>query len=108
MKTTENGWTKEQILHLLDTNDRAVDRALVRIYERQTATEKATHETRETNGRGFNHADAKTLTRYAKLALTYGSLTPRKREIVRERIKKYWAQLLEIAATSPVHAPDGK
>lgn len=106
MKTTDNGWNKAKILHLLDTNDRAVDRALIQIYRRQTASEQAAHTTTQQNGRGFNHADAKTLTRYAKLALTYGDLTPRKREIVRERIKKYWAQLLEIAATSPVRAPD--
>jgi hypothetical protein len=44
-------WTEQQIVTLLDTNDRAVERAIVAIYERQTADEKQTEHTRHDNSR---------------------------------------------------------
>lgn len=100
---TENGWDKEQIVALLETNDKAVARALIRIYERQTAAEQATQNVRENNNRGFNKADAPALTSIAQRLLRFGSLTPKQVQYVRRRITKYWRQLLEIAATHPKH-----
>ena len=98
---TENGWDKDQIIHMLETNDKAVARALIRIYERQTSSEQAEHTARENNNRGFNKADAPALTSIAQKLLHYGSLTPNQLKYVRRRITKYWRQLLEIAATHP-------
>lgn len=48
--------TADSIRQLLLTNDRAVLRGLVRLYERQTQDEKATSNARHRNSRGFNHA----------------------------------------------------
>ena len=105
MKQTPNGWTKEKIIHLIDTNDKAVVRALIRIYERQTADEQSAHATTHHNGVGFGATDAQFLTDIAKKAQRY-TLSERQIAAVRKAIKKYWRQLMEVAAESPVEAPD--
>lgn len=88
---------KASIQHLLDTNDRAVVRGLVRIYERQTQSEKAAHTTTESNGVGFTGVDADFLTSLAEKAIKYGSLTPNQLFYARKKVKKYWKQLAEVA-----------
>ena len=52
-------WTKDRIQNLLATNDLAVERAVVAIYDRQTQDEKRDSDTKHDNFRGFraNHAD---------------------------------------------------
>lgn len=54
----DNFWTPERIKRLLTSNDRAVERAIVSLFERQTQDEQARSVTRHTNSRGFraNHA----------------------------------------------------
>lgn len=103
--TTGNGWTKEKIHYLIETNDKAVVRALIQIYRRQTASEQSAQATTDHNGVGFGAFDAQFLTSIAKKAEKY-PLTPNQIAAVRKSIKKYWRQLLEIAATSPVRAPE--
>jgi hypothetical protein len=88
---------KAAIQKLLATNDRAVDRALIRIYERQTQDEKSAETTNHSNGRGFTGADAPFLTRLAKSCLRYNGLTEKQRYYVRRKIAKYWRQLVEVA-----------
>jgi hypothetical protein len=97
-------WTKEAILALIDNwtipgeeNGKAMFRALHSLYERQTAGEQATHESREVNRRGFTKFDAELLTDIAKKAKKYGSLTPKQTQLVGRRIRKYHRQLVEIA-----------
>jgi hypothetical protein len=89
---------KESIQALLQTNDRAVVRGVLRIYERQTAAEQSSEATHDANGVGFNSTDAEILTSFAKGILKYGSLTPKQMVIARKKMPKYWAQLAEIAA----------
>ena len=50
-------WTKERIAELIRTNDKAVDRAMSVLYDRQTSDEKRDSTTKHTNGVGFraNH-----------------------------------------------------
>lgn len=100
-KTTPNGWNKDNIQKMLDENDRAVCRALVAIYERQTEHEKCIGQTREHNGIGFSAFDAEFLSSLAEQVKTRGTLSPRQLELARKKIKSYWRQLVEIAATSP-------
>src|ERR1051325_8046066 len=47
-------WTKETVRALLASSPRAVYRALICLYNRQTADEQETEDTRHLNGRGFN------------------------------------------------------
>jgi hypothetical protein len=101
-KTTSNGWSKDSIQALIDTNDRAVMRALLVLYSRQTEAEQATESTREHNGRGFSAFDAEILSSFAVQVKSRGTLTPRQLEVARKRVRSYWKQLLEVASQSSV------
>ena len=58
-------WTREEIEAMVRTNDRAVERAMVAIWERQTADEQASQTTNHNNGRGFCGWAARSGTYYA-------------------------------------------
>lgn len=62
-------WTRDEINVLLLTNDIAVMRAIVRLFEMQTEDEKASGDAKNLNNRGFNAADAKAGTRMARWLL---------------------------------------
>ena len=100
-KTAANGWTKEHIQHLLMTNDRAVERALIQIYHRQTQDEQKCSATTEHNSVGFTGFDGELLSSIAANCIKFNQLTPRQLEVVRPKMMKYWKQLLEIASKSP-------
>jgi hypothetical protein len=88
---------KEQIQKLIDTDDYAVARAVVRIYQRQTASEQRSEHTHLNNAIGFNAPDAKYLSSAAKFALRNGELTGEHVDRVRAKIRRYWKQLIDIA-----------
>jgi hypothetical protein len=90
-------WNETTIKQLLDSNQKAVERAIVAIYERQTADEKATHSTSKTNGVGFSQYDAEFLSSLAEWIKRGRSLSPRQLAIGRNKIKRYHRQLAEIA-----------
>lgn len=90
-------WTKEQIKQVLDQNDDQVARALVRLYARQTADERTTKTTNETNGQGFNGVDAPFLSSLAEQYIRKGYLTERQTQTARKSIQKYIGQLTAIA-----------
>jgi hypothetical protein len=52
-------WTRTEIEEMINTHDRAVERAMVAIWERQTADEQETQGTRHHNGRGFASTTAR-------------------------------------------------
>ena len=95
--------TGTDIVKLLETNDKAICRALVVLYERQTADEKATKDSRHDNNRGFRPCHAKMGTSMAEFYLKRGFLSPkqiaywRKRGKEGMRISIYWRQLLDAA-----------
>lgn len=96
-----NGWTKEHIQHLIQTNDRAVERALIQIYNRQTADEQRCSTTNRENSVGFTAFDAEYLTAIAKQCIENHGLTGGQIHRIRPKMMKYWRQLLEIAAGHP-------
>ena len=59
-------WTRTEIEALINSNDRAVERAMVAIWERQTADEQETQDTRHHNGRGFAAWSARSGTYFAE------------------------------------------
>jgi hypothetical protein len=95
--------TGTDIVKLLETNDRAVARALVVLYERQTEDEKASEDTRHHNNRGFRPCHARMGTSMAKFYLRNGYLSPKQVAYWRKqgkegmRISIYWRQLLDAA-----------
>ena len=50
--------TRDEIIALLNSNDRAVEVGIYRIYQLQTEDEKASSETKHDNGVGFGYRDA--------------------------------------------------
>jgi len=101
-------WTPETLRAHLQTNDRAVEWALVALWKRQTAAEQQAGETLLHNNRGFTSADAPRLTKWASGIYNRGwHLSPRQLAWLRTkgsdgakntRIGKYVGQLLDISA----------
>lgn len=89
--------TTEKILELLRTNDGAVVRALMRIYERQTQDEQRREDTNKHNDIGFTIHDARLYTRFAKQWVERQWLSERQMEVLRAGMLKYGRQLTEIA-----------
>jgi hypothetical protein len=96
---------RNEIIRALQTNDRAVLKAVVKIYHRQTFDERATLMTQHQNGRGFNAADARPLSNYAQRLLDPEGEVLTLAEIAecRQRIMKYVGQLEEEAAIKMLH-----
>lgn len=102
--------TKEQIQIVLARNDNvgkhAVGRALVHLFNRQTAVEQISETTQDHNGVGFTAFDGEIGTSMAKFYKRTGFLTPKqvaywqkgcRKGSSTSRIGKYWKQLLEEA-----------
>ena len=97
--------TKNEVVELILNNDRAVERALIVLFNRQTETEKASNTTRQWNDIGFTHADARWGCRNAKQVLGGRHLYPNQLAYWRKlnkkgtpKLAKYWRQLSEAAA----------
>nr|CAI9751365.1 hypothetical protein DGKKSRWO_DGKKSRWO_CDS_0079 [uncultured phage]CAI9752250.1 hypothetical protein CVNMHQAP_CVNMHQAP_CDS_0079 [uncultured phage] len=90
-------WTVDEIKHLLQTNDKMVMRSCIKLYERQTEDERKNQDTIESNGIGFNGADAKFLTSIANQLLHNVRLSVKQLDITRKKMLKYSKQLTRIA-----------
>jgi len=90
-------WTPEAVKELLLKSDKAVERAILALHERQTYEEQNIYGTKEINGIGFNKFDAPFLTDLAKKLLNGYSLTPKQIAAARKSLIKYKGQLSEIA-----------
>tara|TARA_Y100000593_G_scaffold44225_2_gene84406 strand:+ start:367 stop:663 length:297 start_codon:yes stop_codon:yes gene_type:complete len=90
-------WTQEAIKELLKTNDKAVARGVVAIYNLQTESEKIIGETSEANGVGFNGVDANFMSSIAQFYMQKNWLSPKQIEFARKKLLKYSKQLTNIA-----------
>ncbi len=73
--------TAQSLMNMIDNADEnrkmiIIGRALVVLFNNQTANEKAVNATQEDNGEGFAGADARSGTLTAKSFIKYGSLLP--------------------------------
>lgn len=96
--------SKAEIVTLLNTNPKAVGRALIVLNERQTKAEQASEATINDNGEGFTPADARMGTSMATFYAARSYLTDKQLAYWRKpnakgvpRINKYAGQLLIIA-----------
>lgn len=95
-------WTVPMIRELLQSRADAVEQAIVRLYDSQTASERVCHMTTDANGVGFNMIDADFLSSLAE-CIRYSDrpmgqrLTPRQLHHGRKRVTKYAGQLAVIA-----------
>ena len=89
--------TKESVQELLETNDRAVMRALIVVYENQTDDEQRIQETKYRNNVGFTGVDANFGSSLAEQVIKRNSLSPKQMKCARKMVKKYWRQLIAAA-----------
>ena len=87
----------EYISWLLTNNNRAVERAMLVLFARQTNDEQACGDTRHRNGRGFSASDAKVGTYMAKWVQGGKHLTGSRLERARAMSQKYVGQLVDEA-----------
>ena len=92
--------TKDQVVALLKTNDKAVGRALLVINRNQTASEQASEQTINRNGEGFRPCHARMGTSMANFFQRRGYLSPKQIAYWRKpmadgnmRLAIYWRQL---------------
>ena len=90
-------WNEAKIEKLLRDNDRAVERAIVAIYDRQTQDEKASSDTKHNNARGFRANHASKGSYYARWVLGGRRLTGLHLDNARKIALHYRKQLCEIA-----------
>lgn len=90
-------YTKEAIKELLLKSDKAVQRAILALYNCQTESEKDSESTVESNGVGFNGCDAKFFSSLAQQIQSGRTLSVKQLHFARKGIVKYAGQLASIA-----------
>ena len=88
---------EEEIKSTIKTNNWAAIKALVIIYHNQSAEEKTRGLTTGTNKKGFGKYDAEYMTRLVINLRQYGTISRDDMAILRNKIAKYWRQLVPIA-----------
>lgn len=94
--TNQDEW-EAYLKDLLKTNDKALSKAILLIYENQTHEEKCKHESIEHNGIGFNKFDAKEMGDIAIKIKNGTPLTAGELAKSRNKMQKYWKQLMFIS-----------
>ena len=84
---------KSFIKNKLATDQDWALRALVRIWEKQTAAEQASEVTIENNSVGFSGVDGNFFSSLATQYQRRGSLSPKQMSFVFKRMPKYWSQI---------------
>ena len=90
-------WNRSQINLMLQRNPRAVERAMVVLYNRQTADEQRSQDTRHQNGIGFSAYAARSGTYYANWVNKGRRLTGSHLEKARKIALKHSRQLVDEA-----------
>jgi hypothetical protein len=90
----------EQLRQRLASKDRWALRALMRIYQNQTADEQNSETTIERNGIGFTGPYAEILSSFARQYQRRGSLSERQMIILRRRIPAYARQIVQCTDTT--------
>lgn len=94
--TNRRQW-EEYLKTLVKTNDRALFKAIVLIYDMQTQEEKASGESVEENKVGFSKVDAKEMGIIASKIKNGKPLTTGEIAKSRNKMQKYWKQLMIIS-----------
>lgn len=94
--TNQKQW-KMYLKELLKTNDTALFRAIVLVYNNQTEEEKYRGKSIEENSVGFNKVDAKEMGEIAKKIKSGKPLTKAELAKSRNKMQKYWKQLMIIS-----------
>lgn len=90
-------WTRGEIEDMLRTQDGAVERAMVAIWERQTADEQSDQNVKHHNGRGFSHWSARSGTYFAGWVRSGRRLTGKHLDKARRIALHHAGQLTDFA-----------
>lgn len=94
---------QEAIKKQITSNDTQAIKAMLKVYEYQTADEQEIGIVSEYNGVGFVGADAEILTSFCNQYLTKGYLSPKQMEIVRKKVGKYAGQITKHAINNGIY-----
>ncbi len=95
-------WDKDAVRNLLSESPEALGRALMVVYNNQTADEQSAMVTKHTNGKGFTGMDAGFLTDVAVRWKRWGRwASDRQRAAVLRAMTKYHRQILDDIASRP-------
>ena len=94
--TNQEQW-KSYLRELVKTNDRALLRSILCVYNNQTNEEKSKGESIEDNFMGFSKIDAYEMGQIAKKIKSGQSLTKGELAKSRNKMQKYWKQLMVIS-----------
>jgi len=98
---------KDLIEHLrqrLASDPRWALRALMRIYQNQTADEQAHDAAIERNGIGFSGPDAEILSSFARQYLRRRSLSPKQMNLLQRKIPSYAGQIARCSDSNRLEA----
>lgn len=95
---------KDYIRTQLGTNPAWATRAIVKLYELQTAAEQASQTTRNVNGAGFNSTDATILSSFAEQILKGRTLSQKQLAISFKRLPKYSRQISNLIPAERLEA----
>lgn len=90
-------WTRTEIEEMINAHDGAVERAMVAIWERQTADEQTSQTTNHSNGRGFCGWAARSGTYYAEWVRSRRHLTGKHLAKARKIALHHAGQLTDFA-----------
>lgn len=93
---TQAQW-KEQLHDLLKRSDKAVERAIVVIYNGQSDDEKRKGRSLVYNNIGFNRVDTEPLSIMAEQLLSGRHLSSKQLSEARRKVPKYWRQLMNVS-----------
>ena len=94
--TNQEQW-RDYLRNLLKTNNRALLKAIILIYNNQTFEEKVRGMTIESNKSGFGIVDADEMGKIAKKIKSGQPLTKGELAKSRNKMQKYWKQLMIIS-----------
>ena len=105
MSTEIKKYTKDDIKQLMATNDLAVFKGFIRIWQLQTADEKATESTQVLNGVGFSGYDGTWMTSIGNNVVKYKQITEGQFKAIKKMMHRYAGQLAKIA-NGDIMVPD--
>ena len=95
MTTINKKQTLTFVRTMLATNHNWMQRAIVRLHERQTADEQASGMTKDDNGIGFSGIDAKILSSFAQQIERGRTLSPKQLAIAFKKVPRYSRQIAD-------------
>jgi hypothetical protein len=90
-------WTRGEIENMVRTNDRAVERAMMALLDRQTQDEQSQGTVNHNNGRGFAACNSKSGTYFAKWVQSGRQLNGKHLDKARKIALYHAGQLTDIA-----------